>query len=176
MVQKTGKLLIFLNHNLVGFKNTRTFVLKEKGRFFGAIPSIFPLHQRAIIHSKNMRIASPFAVALRARTYYIHMKCFCCPFRAKSGRNTWHPGCCPKRQAGLSARIHQLRLAELPSKSNFAINSAIWLTLPFITYYFAIYNVLLAHWIRITFWRGFSGWRNDEVRKRSECEPVVKRR
>ena len=36
MVQKTVKLLIFLNHNLVGFKNTRTFVLKEKGRFFGA--------------------------------------------------------------------------------------------------------------------------------------------
>ena len=95
MVQKTVKLLIFLNHNLVGFKNTRTFVLKEKGRFFGAIPSIFPLHQQAIIHSKNMRIASPFAVASRARTYYIHMKCFCCPFRAKSGWNTWHPGCCP---------------------------------------------------------------------------------
>ena len=37
MVQKTVKLLIFLNHNLVGFKNTRTFVLKEKGRFFGAV-------------------------------------------------------------------------------------------------------------------------------------------
>ena len=73
MVQKTVKLLIFLNHNLVGFKNTRTFVLKEKGRFFGAIPSIFPLHQRAIIHSKSMRRASPFAVATRARTYYIYI-------------------------------------------------------------------------------------------------------
>ena len=139
MVQKTVKLLIFLNHNLVGFKNTRTFVLKEKGRFFGAIPSIFPLHQRAIIHSKNMRIASPFAVASRARTYYIHMKCFCCPFRAKSGWNTDTQGVAwAKRQAGLSARIHHLRLAEslqkMPPCHQFSNTS-----------YFTIYNVLLCH-------------------------------
>ena len=61
MVQKTVKLLIFLNHNLVGFKNTRTFVLKEKGRFFGAIPSIFPYisEQLSIAKVCAERLLSP---------------------------------------------------------------------------------------------------------------------
>ena len=48
-----------------------------------------------------------------------------------------------KRQAGLSARIHQLRLAESLQKMRLAINSAIRLTLPFITYYLPIEYVLL---------------------------------
>ena len=141
MVQKTVKLLIFLNHNLVGFKNTRTFVLKEKGRFFGAIPSIFSLHQRAIIHSKNMRIASPFAVASRARTYYIYILNVSVAHSGRKVVGAQTPRVLPwaKRQAGLSARIHHLicnkrRTQKMPP----AFNLAIHITLPFITYYLPI--------------------------------------
>ena len=140
MVQKTVKLLIFLNHNLVGFKNTRTFVLKEKGRFFGAIPSIFPLHQRAIIHSKSMRRASPFALASRARTYYIYILNVSV---AHSGRKV--VGTHDTQGATLNGRlgfqpasITSSATSGGPQKMPLAFNLAIHITLPFITYYLPI--------------------------------------
>ena len=37
VVQKTKDVQFFLNYRLGGFKNTRTFVLKEKERFFDTL-------------------------------------------------------------------------------------------------------------------------------------------
>ena len=53
MVQKTAKEWFFLNTNLVGLKNKRTFVLKVNGRFFGAVPFVPSPNHPPIIYSSR---------------------------------------------------------------------------------------------------------------------------